>query len=118
MKSARRQQAHMADERYVIVDTRPAKKRSRFDEVSCLPMLGKKELPPEARVLVNLLRRRPECAAKPVIFPSGRARFETIPTLTGSPMAPITTGIVVVACFAAKAAGVTPCHDEIDRKHS
>ena len=46
------------------------------------------------------------CAAKPVMLPSGRARLDTIPTLTGSPMAPITTGIVVVACFAANAAGV------------
>jgi hypothetical protein len=29
-----------------------------------------------------------------------------MPTLTGSPSAPITTGIELVACLAAKAAGV------------
>jgi hypothetical protein len=44
--------------------------------------------------------------AKPVMFPLGRARFETMPTLTGSPRAPITTGIELVACLAANAAGV------------
>src|ERR1043166_4295930 len=45
------------------------------------------------------------CAAKPVMLPPGRARLETMPTLSGSPMVPITTGIELVACLAAIAAG-------------
>jgi hypothetical protein len=40
------------------------------------------------------------------MLPPGRARFETTPVLTASPMAPITIGMVLVARFAASAAGV------------
>ena len=39
-------------------------------------------------------------------FPPGRARFVTIPLPKGSPMVPMTMGIVVVACFAASTASV------------
>src|SRR5215471_18871826 len=42
----------------------------------------------------------------PVIFPPGRARLGTSPARTGSPMEIMTMGIVVVACLAAKLAGV------------
>jgi hypothetical protein len=49
------------------------------------------------------------------LLPSGRARPETIPTLTGSPMGPMTIGIVPVACLAAIAAGVPQGHDDVDR---
>src|SRR5260370_30237257 len=42
----------------------------------------------------------------PVMFPPGRARFVTIPLPTGSPMTPMTMGVVVVACFAASTASV------------
>ena len=42
----------------------------------------------------------------PVTFPPGRAKLSTRPTPTGSAVPPITTGIVVVACFAAKLASV------------
>ena len=45
-------------------------------------------------------------SVRPVMFAPGRARLFTIPPLTGSPTAPITTGIVFVACFAARAAGM------------
>ena len=44
--------------------------------------------------------------ARPVILPPGRARLATRPLATGSPTCPITIGISLVACFAAKAAGV------------
>src|SRR6516164_1625712 len=42
----------------------------------------------------------------PVIFPPGRAMPGTSPTPTGSPIAIMTMGIVIVACLAAKLAGV------------
>src|SRR5262249_53176831 len=42
----------------------------------------------------------------PVIFPPGRARLGTSPARTGSPIEIMTMGIVVVACLAAKLAGV------------
>src|SRR5262245_41762288 len=42
----------------------------------------------------------------PVIFPPGRARLGTRPARTGSPIEIMTIGIVVVACLAAKLAGV------------
>ena len=42
----------------------------------------------------------------PVIFPPGRARLATSPSRTGSPIAVTTIGIVVVACCAARPAGV------------
>ena len=45
-------------------------------------------------------------SVRPVMFAPGRARLFTTPPLTGSPTAPITTGIVFVACFAARAAGM------------
>jgi hypothetical protein len=38
------------------------------------------------------------------MFPPGYARFVTIPLPMGSPIAPITMGIVAVACFAASTA--------------
>jgi hypothetical protein len=44
----------------------------------------------------------------PVIFPPGRARLATSPSPTGSPMTGVTMGTVVVACCAARAAGVFP----------
>ena len=44
----------------------------------------------------------------PVILPPGRARLLTKPLPTGSPMAPMTMGIVVVAFCAARVAGVPP----------
>src|SRR4029077_20438830 len=43
--------------------------------------------------------------ASPVTFPPGRARLATNPWPTGSETATATMGIVVVACFAARAAG-------------
>ena len=42
------------------------------------------------------------------MFPPGRARLATTPLSTGSPIAPMTTGIVVRARLAASAAGVPP----------
>ena len=39
-------------------------------------------------------------SVRPVMFAPGRARLFTIPPLTGSPTAPMTMGIVFVACFA------------------
>jgi len=42
----------------------------------------------------------------PVIFPPGRARLGTSPARTGSPIEIMTMGTVVVACLAAKLAGV------------
>src|SRR5438874_5782199 len=42
----------------------------------------------------------------PVIFPPGRARLGTSRARTGSPIEIMTMGIVVVACLAAKLAGV------------
>ncbi len=42
----------------------------------------------------------------PVTFPPGRARLATRPVPTGSPAFPMTTGMVLVALFAARAAGV------------
>ena len=45
-------------------------------------------------------------SVRPVMFAPGRARLFTIPPLTGSPTAPMTMGIVFVACFAARAAGI------------
>src|SRR5260370_7620968 len=42
----------------------------------------------------------------PVIFPPGRARLGTRPARTGSPIDIMTLGIVMVACLAAKLAGV------------
>jgi hypothetical protein len=44
-------------------------------------------------------------SVSPVMFAPGRAKLFTTPPLTGSPTAPRTMGIVVVACFAARAAG-------------
>jgi hypothetical protein len=46
------------------------------------------------------------CDEKPVTLPRGRANSETAPTPTGSAIAPMTIGIVVVARLAARAAGV------------
>jgi hypothetical protein len=43
---------------------------------------------------------------KPVMFPPGRGRLCTSPAPTGSATTAITIGMVVVACFAAKAHGV------------
>src|SRR5262245_19512792 len=43
---------------------------------------------------------------KPVILPPGRAKLVTSPTAIGSATAAITIGMVVVACFAARAHGV------------
>jgi hypothetical protein len=40
------------------------------------------------------------------MFPPGRARFVTIPLPMGSPITPMTMGIVAVACFAASTASV------------
>jgi hypothetical protein len=40
------------------------------------------------------------------MFPPGRAKLATIPVLTGSPIGPVTIGIVLVAFFAAKLPGV------------
>src|SRR5215813_15182066 len=37
----------------------------------------------------------------PVMLPPGRDRLRTRPAATGSPLEPMTIGIVVVACFAA-----------------
>jgi len=45
-------------------------------------------------------------ALKPVTLPPGCARLATTPTPSGSPIAAMTTGMVVVACLAASAAGV------------
>ena len=42
----------------------------------------------------------------PVTFPPGRAKLATRPALTGSPTATITIGMVLVAAFAARLAGV------------
>ena len=42
----------------------------------------------------------------PVTFPPGRARLATIPVPTGSPIGPVTTGIVLVTLFAARLPGV------------
>src|SRR5215472_4907429 len=44
----------------------------------------------------------------PVTLPPGRERLRTRPAATGSPLEPITIGIVVVACFAAS----TPAADQ------
>jgi uncharacterized protein YggT (Ycf19 family) len=44
-------------------------------------------------------------------LPPGRARFETAPDATGSPIAPITMGIVLVARFAVSAASVPQEND-------
>jgi hypothetical protein len=44
----------------------------------------------------------------PVIFLSGCARLATTPSLTGSPIPGAMTGIVMLACFAARATGVPP----------
>ncbi len=43
---------------------------------------------------------------EPVTFPPGRGRLATTPLSTGVPTIVITTGISVVVCFAARAAGV------------
>jgi hypothetical protein len=43
---------------------------------------------------------------KPVMLPPGRAKLVTSPTAIGSATAAITIGMVVVACFAARAHGV------------
>jgi hypothetical protein len=40
------------------------------------------------------------------MFPPGRARLVTIPVSSGLPTMAMTMGIVVVACFATRAAGV------------
>src|SRR6185503_14700942 len=45
-------------------------------------------------------------ALRPVTLPPGRASDATTPTPSGSPMAAMTMGTVVVAAFAARAAGV------------
>ena len=42
---------------------------------------------------------------KPVMFPPGRARLDTTPSPTGSPLNAMTIGTVVVARFAAHTAG-------------
>src|SRR6266852_423728 len=42
----------------------------------------------------------------PVILPPGRARLATIPVATGSPIGPVTIGIVLVAFLAARLPGV------------
>ena len=47
-------------------------------------------------------------AESPVMLPAGRARLLTNPNPTGSPMFPITIGIVVVAFCAALVAGAPP----------
>ena len=44
--------------------------------------------------------------ATPVMFPPGRSRAAMSPRLTGSPAISKTIGMVVVAAFAASAAGV------------
>jgi hypothetical protein len=44
--------------------------------------------------------------ARPVMLPPGRTRLSTTPPPTGSALAAMTTGIVFVAFFTAKAAGV------------
>src|SRR5262249_39504050 len=44
----------------------------------------------------------------PVTLPPGRARLSTRPVLTGSPLTPMTMGIVLVVCLAAWIAGVCP----------
>ena len=52
-------------------------------------------------------------AASPVTLPPGRARLATRPLPTGSLTPTITMGIVVVACLAASAAGVSPHHQDV-----
>src|SRR5262249_8498137 len=51
-------------------------------------------------------KRSGEKAKKPVTLPPGRARLTAMPVASGSPIAPATTGITEVACFAAMVAGV------------
>src|SRR5262249_55182976 len=50
---------------------------------------------------------------KPVMLPPGRAKLVTSPTAIGSATAAITIGMVVVACFAARAHGGEGCHYDI-----
>src|SRR5262245_61735747 len=80
------------------IDQRIGDVRQHGDRDTC----GSRSLSSSSR----LPSRSTFCAAKPVMLPPGRARLETMPTLTGSPMEPITTGIELVACLAASAAGV------------
>src|SRR5262249_7324176 len=50
----------------------------------------------------------------PVTLPPGRARLATAPVTSGSPIAAITIGITVVACFAARTRRCSSGHDRVD----
>src|SRR5215510_5730560 len=49
----------------------------------------------------------------PVMFPPGRPRLATSPLATGSSTSPMTMGIVLVACWAARIAGTPPSYNDV-----
>jgi hypothetical protein len=62
--------------------------------------------PQDARPPSPLLRRTRASVENPVTFQPGLARLSTRPAASGSPTAPATIGIVVVACLRASGAAV------------
>jgi hypothetical protein len=68
--------------------------------------LGRLVLSKRERVIALFPAVSAAMLEKPVMLPPGRAKLVTSPTPIGSATAAITIGIVVVACFAARAHGV------------
>ena len=98
-----------------LIDGEIAKDRLRLEGQQRFPQLFRRlfrnpTVEMDGKVYLSNSIRLPDSsvtnALRPVTLPPGRASEATTPTPGGSPMAAMTMGMVVVAAFAARAAGV------------